>query len=100
MEGKPPADTAHPRIRADIQGLRAIAVASVVVFHFWPELLPGGFTGVDVFFVVSGFLITGQILRDMDRFGAFTCAVRFWAARVRRILPVALLVLGGRFQIY
>ena len=94
MEGKPPADTAHPRIRADIQGLRAIAVASVVVFHFWPELLPGGFTGVDVFFVVSGFLITGQILRDMDRFGAFTFAVRFWAARVRRILPVALLVLG------
>jgi peptidoglycan/LPS O-acetylase OafA/YrhL len=92
--GSASADAAHPRVRADIQGLRAIAVASVVVFHFWPELLPGGFTGVDVFFVVSGFLITGQILRDVDRFGAFTFAARFWAARVRRILPVALLVLG------
>lgn len=88
--------SAAPRhgIRADIQGLRAIAVASVVVFHFWPSLLPGGFTGVDVFFVVSGFLITGQILRDVDRHGAGAFAARFWAARVRRILPVALLVLG------
>ncbi|GAA2986448.1 acyltransferase family protein [Microbacterium terrae] len=81
------------RTRADIQGLRAIAVSAVVVYHFWPELLPGGFTGVDVFFVVSGFLITGQILRDVDRFGAGAFAARFWAARVRRILPAALLVL-------
>ena len=95
-EGQQPAATpvAPHRIRADIQGLRAIAVASVVVFHFWPSLLPGGFTGVDVFFVVSGFLITGQILRDVDRFGPGAFAARFWAARVRRILPVAMLVLG------
>lgn len=82
----------HP-VRADIQGLRAIAVASVVVFHFWPSLLPGGFTGVDVFFVVSGFLITSQILRDVDRFGAGAFAARFWAARIRRILPAATVVL-------
>ena len=82
------------RVRADIQGLRAIAVASVVVYHFWPSLLPGGFTGVDVFFVVSGFLITGQILRDVDRHRPLRFAARFWAARVRRIMPAALLVLG------
>ncbi|WP_307858137.1 acyltransferase family protein [Cellulomonas fulva] len=81
-------------MRADIQGLRALAVASVVVFHFWPSVLPGGFTGVDVFFVVSGFLITGQILRDVDRFGAGAFAARFWAARARRILPAALLVVA------
>jgi hypothetical protein len=47
--------------RADIDGLRAIAVLSVVVFHVWPQALPGGFTGVDVFFVIPGFLITGLI---------------------------------------
>jgi peptidoglycan/LPS O-acetylase OafA/YrhL len=86
--------SARHGVRADIQGLRALAVASVVVFHFWPSLLPGGFTGVDVFFVVSGFLITGQILRDVDRFPPRTFAARFWAARARRILPAALLVLG------
>lgn len=82
-------------VRADIQGLRAIAVTSVVVFHFWPSLLPGGFTGVDVFFVVSGFLITGRILRDLESGrspGSFVA--HFWAARVRRILPAALLVLA------
>lgn len=89
-----PPESTHHRVRADIQGLRALAVASVVVFHFWPSLLPGGFTGVDVFFVVSGFLITGQILRDVDRHRPLTFAARFWAARVRRIVPVALLVLG------
>ncbi len=86
-------------MRADIQGLRAIAVTAVVLFHLWPGSLPGGFTGVDVFFVVSGFLITGRILRDLDQtgepgFGIGTFAVRFWAARARRILPAGLLVLG------
>jgi len=81
-------------VRADIQGLRALAVSSVVVFHFWPSLLPGGFTGVDVFFVVSGFLITGRILRDLERRTPGAFVAQFWAARVRRILPAALLVLG------
>ncbi len=87
---------AGPRtdVRADIQGLRALAVSSVVVFHFWPSLLPGGFTGVDVFFVVSGFLITGRILRDLERRTPGAFVANFWAARVRRILPAALLVLG------
>ena len=95
--GPPPQasrDVAHSGVRADIQGLRAIAVTSVVVFHFWPSLLPGGFTGVDVFFVVSGFLITGRILRDLERRTPLSFVANFWAARVRRILPAALLVLG------
>ncbi len=84
----------RPGVRADIQGLRALAVSSVVVFHFWPSLLPGGFTGVDVFFVVSGFLITGRILRDLERRTPGAFVAQFWAARVRRILPAALLVLA------
>lgn len=45
--------------RADIQGLRAIAVGMVLVYHVWPAVVPGGYTGVDVFFVISGYLITG-----------------------------------------
>jgi len=81
-------------VRADIQGLRAIAVTAVLVFHLWPGSLPGGFTGVDVFFVVSGFLITGRILRDVDRHSPGAFAARFWAARARRILPTGLLVLA------
>ncbi len=84
----------RPGVRADIQGLRALAVSSVVVFHFWPSLLPGGFTGVDVFFVVSGFLITGRILRDLERRTPGAFVAQFWASRVRRILPAALLVLA------
>lgn len=84
----------RPGVRADIQGLRALAVSSVVVFHFWPSLLPGGFTGVDVFFVVSGFLITGRILRDLEGSGTVAFVAQFWASRVRRILPAALLVLA------
>jgi len=90
---------AREPVRADIQGLRALAVSAVVVYHLWPGSVPGGFTGVDVFFVVSGFLITGRILRDLDRtgypgYGVGTFAARFWAARARRILPAGLLVLG------
>ncbi len=86
-------------VRADIQGLRALAVSAVVVYHLWPGRLPGGFTGVDVFFVVSGFLITGRILRDLDVMGGRggdvgRFAANFWAARARRILPAGLLVLA------
>lgn len=79
------------QLRSDIQGLRALAVSLVVVFHFWPGLLPGGFVGVDVFFVISGFLITGHLLRDVE---AQTFSVtRFWAKRIRRLIPASFTVL-------
>jgi len=88
-----PADGGRPTpARRDIQVLRAVAVAAVVVFHAWPQVLPGGYVGVDVFFVVSGFLITSHLLRhpptDLRALGAF------WARRVRRLLPAAAAVLA------
>jgi peptidoglycan/LPS O-acetylase OafA/YrhL len=88
-----PETTAAPRgrVRADIQGLRAVAVVAVILNHLlgWPS---GGFVGVDVFFVISGFLITGLILRERERTGRFSI-VGFYARRIRRILPAALTVL-------
>ena len=76
-------------MRSEIQALRGIAVALVVVAHLWPSALPGGFVGVDVFFVISGFLITGHLLRE-ERISL----AAFWARRARRILPAALFVLA------
>lgn len=85
--------TAPPRqhFRADIQGLRAIAVALVVLNHTfeWPL---GGFVGVDVFYVISGFLITGLLTKEFDATGSISLR-GFYARRVRRIVPAALLVL-------
>jgi len=71
--------------RADINGLRAIAVISVVLYHFNPNWLPGGFAGVDVFFVISGFLMTGIIFGNIEKnkFSVFT----FYVARANRIIP-------------
>ncbi len=72
-------------------GLRAIAVAAVVVFHFAPTVLPGGFLGVDVFFVVSGFLISRLVVREIA--GSGTLSRRdFWARRARRLLPALVTV--------
>lgn len=68
--------------RPDIDGLRALAVLFVLLFHAFPSLLPGGFVGVDVF-VISGYLITGLILRDLES-GQFSLR-HFYARRVRRI---------------
>jgi peptidoglycan/LPS O-acetylase OafA/YrhL len=78
--------------RPEIQALRAIAVTGVVLFHVRPELVPGGFVGVDVFFVISGFLITGHLLREIAASGRIQLP-RFWARRARRLLPAALVVL-------
>jgi peptidoglycan/LPS O-acetylase OafA/YrhL len=77
--------------RPDIDGLRAIAILSVLAFHAFPAFLPGGFVGVDIFFVISGFLITGIILRALvrDRFSFMD----FYARRIRRIFPALTVVL-------
>jgi peptidoglycan/LPS O-acetylase OafA/YrhL len=83
--------TPSDRYRPDIDGLRAIAVMLVVGFHAFPEAMPGGFIGVDIFFVISGFLITGLIVRDLDqqRFSL----VAFYNRRIRRIFPALIVVL-------
>jgi peptidoglycan/LPS O-acetylase OafA/YrhL len=78
--------------RPDIQGLRALAVAMVVIYHLYPSLLPGGFVGVDVFFVISGFLITGHLWRGFRRTGT-VALLDFWGRRARRLLPAAVVVL-------
>jgi peptidoglycan/LPS O-acetylase OafA/YrhL len=75
--------------RRDVDGLRGIAVSAVVLFH-GGLTCPGGFTGVDVFFVLSGFLITGLIQKDLAA-GTFSF-LGFWERRVRRILPASLFV--------
>ncbi|GAA4187864.1 acyltransferase family protein [Microbacterium oryzae] len=78
--------------RPDIQALRAIAVLSVLLYHLWPNRLPGGFAGVDVFFVISGYLITSHLVREREKTGRIGVA-RFWARRATRLLPASLLVL-------
>lgn len=77
--------------RPDIDGLRAIAVIAVVIFHAFPNTLSGGFIGVDVFFVISGYLISGIILSSAEK-GTFSY-FDFYARRVRRIFPTLLIVL-------
>jgi peptidoglycan/LPS O-acetylase OafA/YrhL len=77
--------------RSDIEGLRAVAVLSVVIFHFGVDALSGGFVGVDVFFVISGYLISGLLLKELERTGSIDLW-RFYGRRARRLLPVALLV--------
>ena len=74
-----------------LDGLRAIAVVAVLLFHFLPATLPGGFLGVDVFFVVSGFLITTLLLREIDTRGRVDL-LNFWRRRARRLLPALFLV--------
>ncbi|MCA0035391.1 acyltransferase family protein [Mesorhizobium sp. B263B2A] len=77
--------------RRDIDGLRAIAVLPVVLFHFGVSAIPGGFTGVDIFFVISGYLISGSLLDDLER-GQFSIG-RFYWRRARRILPALTFVI-------
>jgi peptidoglycan/LPS O-acetylase OafA/YrhL len=86
-----PAASTHLPYRPDIDGLRAVAVLSVVLFHAFPALLPGGFIGVDVFFVISGFLISSILLRELQQ-GQYSVA-GFYARRVKRIFPSLLAVM-------
>jgi peptidoglycan/LPS O-acetylase OafA/YrhL len=83
--------TFHLRYRPDIDGLRAVAVLAVVIFHAFPSSLPGGFVGVDIFFVISGYLI-GTILINEFRNGDFSVG-RFYARRIKRIFPTLILVI-------
>jgi peptidoglycan/LPS O-acetylase OafA/YrhL len=88
---------AHPKYRPDIDGLRAVAVVSVVVFHAFPKALAGGFAGVDLFFVISGFLISTIVIENLER-GSFSFA-DFYARRVKRIAPALILVLAANIAI-
>ena len=81
------------RFLPHVQGLRAIAVLCVVLYHFWPARLPGGYIGVDIFFVISGFLITSHLMRELTATGTVRLG-QFWARRARRLLPASLLVLA------
>jgi peptidoglycan/LPS O-acetylase OafA/YrhL len=74
--------------RPDVEGLRAVAVVLVVLFHAGFAPLPGGFVGVDVFFVISGFLITGLIVDELMRTGTISLS-NFYSRRARRLLPAA-----------
>ncbi|AZS36156.1 O-acetyltransferase OatA [Microbacterium lemovicicum] len=89
----PPA-AARPRapFRTDIQALRAVAIGAVVLNHLWPTVFTGGYVGVDVFFVISGFLITGHLWGELERTGRVRLGA-FYSRRIRRLLPAALLVL-------
>jgi peptidoglycan/LPS O-acetylase OafA/YrhL len=81
----------HPAYRADIDGLRAIAVLAVVGFHAFPNWVKGGFTGVDIFFVISGFLISTIVLLSLER--KTYSFYEFYGRRIRRIFPALLVVL-------
>src|SRR5688572_29050480 len=78
--------------RLDIEGLRAVAILLVLVYHAGVPWLTGGFIGVDVFFVISGFLITGLLVREIESTGRVSLA-RFYARRTKRLLPATVLVI-------
>lgn len=79
------------QFRRDIEGLRAIAVIAVVAFHFGVPGIPGGFAGVDVFFVISGYLITSLLLQELEASGRIDL-LAFYGRRARRLLPAVLLM--------
>jgi peptidoglycan/LPS O-acetylase OafA/YrhL len=87
-----PSTAPRAAFRPEIQGLRAVAVVAVVVFHLRPWMLPGGFVGVDVFFVISGYLISDLLLREIEATGRVSIR-GFYARRVKRLLPIASVVL-------
>ena len=86
-----PVRLSHPHYRPDIDGLRAVAVLSVIGFHALPNWVRGGFIGVDIFFVISGFLISSIIFDSLERH-SFSY-VQFYARRIRRIFPALTIVL-------
>ena len=98
-----PSHLTHPKYRADIDGLRAIAILSVIGFHALPKKIASGFIGVDIFFVISGFLISSIIFSSLER-DRFSF-LEFYSRRVKRIFPALLLVIAaslafGGFALY
>lgn len=89
------ANTPHTAYRPDIDGLRAVAVLSVVIYHAFPALLTGGFIGVDIFFVISGYLITLALMEQTQR-GQFSL-FDFYARRIKRIFPTLITILVACF---
>ena len=90
-----PQSFSRPKYRPDVDGMRALAILSVLFFHAFPNSLPGGFVGVDIFFVISGYLISSIIFRGLT-LGTFSF-FDFYARRVRRIFPAVTVVLLGSF---
>ncbi|GAA1787022.1 acyltransferase family protein [Agromyces lapidis] len=88
-----PSPFARSTVRPEIQALRAVAVGAVVLHHGWPAVAPAGYMGVDVFFVVSGFLITGLLMREIERTDRLSLR-DFYLRRARRILPAAIATLA------
>ena len=93
-QGSAGTEAANRGFRTDVQALRAIAVLAVVVNHIWPDHLTGGYVGVDVFFVISGFLISSHLDREIMSTGRVRLG-RFYARRARRLLPAAFVVIGA-----
>jgi peptidoglycan/LPS O-acetylase OafA/YrhL len=85
------------KFRKDVNGLRAVAVIPVIIYHFKPEYCPGGYIGVDVFFLISGFIITKVILKEIEK-GSFSL-IHFYAKRIRRILPALICMICGTLLI-
>ena len=80
--------------RPDVEGLRAVAVVAVLLYHAGVPFAKGGYVGVDVFFVISGFLITGLLLREIEKSGTLSIT-RFYSRRAKRLLPMTVIVLGA-----
>jgi peptidoglycan/LPS O-acetylase OafA/YrhL len=87
---KPPKEGFRP----DVEGLRAVAVGVVLLYHAGVPFASGGYVGVDVFFVISGFLITGLLVRELEKSGTISLA-RFYSRRAKRLLPLTVVVLGA-----
>jgi peptidoglycan/LPS O-acetylase OafA/YrhL len=79
--------------RPDVEGLRAVAVVAVLLYHGGLSFVPGGYVGVDVFFVISGFLITRLLLKELEQSGTLSI-MRFYSRRAKRLLPMTVVVLG------
>jgi peptidoglycan/LPS O-acetylase OafA/YrhL len=96
-DGSPDEVNPDPRkqgFRPDVEGLRAVAVGAVLLYHAGIPFAPGGYVGVDVFFVISGFLITGLLVRELESTGTVSLA-RFYSRRAKRLLPLTVVVLGA-----